>query len=231
MRSGCSSGVRLLLWPNLGSSVSAVDTRVLLVDDHAVVRAGIRLVLDGASGIEVIGEAGTEERALVIARAHQPDVIVLDVLLPGKGGIALITELLEVSAKSRVLMLSSSSEPGTVEKALQAGATGYSVKRSTDTDLIAAVQAVAAGSSYVHPELGAALAAARRAPTGPLSSRELDVLRLIALGHTNQEIAKELYISTRTTEMHRASIMRKLHFHTRAQLVNYALANGLIGPA
>jgi DNA-binding NarL/FixJ family response regulator len=203
----------------------------VLVDDHAVVRAGIRLVLDGAPEIEVVGEAGTEERAVVLARAHQPDVVVLDVLLPGKGGIALIPDVLEVSPTSRVLMLTSNAEPGTVEKALEAGATGYSIKRATDTDLIAAVLAVAAGSSYVHPELGAALASGRKAGTGPLSPRELDVLRLIALGHTNHEIAKQLYISTRTTEMHRASIMRKLHFQTRAQLVNYALANGLIGPA
>jgi two-component system, NarL family, response regulator NreC len=220
-----------LLRPDARSSVSTVDTRVLLVDDHAVVRAGIRLVLDRAPGIDVVGEAGTEERAIVMARAHQPDVIVLDVLLPGKGGIELITELLEVSPQSKVLMLSSSAEPGTVERALEAGATGYSIKRATDTDLIAAVQSVAAGSNYVHPELGAALATGRRTATGPLSPRELDVLRLVALGHTNQEIAKELFISTRTTEMHRASIMRKLHFDTRAQLVNYALANGLIGPA
>ena len=204
---------------------------MLLVDDHAVVRAGIRLVLDGAPGMDVVGEAGTEERAIVMARAHQPDVIVLDVLLPGRGGIALIPELLEVSPQSRVLMLSSSAEPGTVERALEAGATGYSIKRATDTDLIAAVRAVAAGSNYVHPELGAALATGRRAATGPLSPRELDVLRLVALGHTNQEIATELFISTRTTEMHRASVMRKLHLETRAQLVNYALANGLIGPA
>jgi len=208
-----------------------MNTRVLLVDDHAVVRAGIHLVLDRAAGIEVVGEAGTEERTVILARAHQPDVIVLDVLLPGKGGIALIPELLEVAPNSRVLMLSSSTEPGTLERALEAGATGYSIKRATDVDLIAAVQAVAAGSSYVHPELGAALARGRKASTGPLSPRELDVLRLIALGHTNHEIAKELFISTRTTEMHRASIMRKLHFETRAQLVNYALANGLIGPA
>jgi two-component system response regulator NreC len=208
-----------------------VDVRVLLVDDHAVVRAGIRLVLDGAPGIEVVGEAGTEERALVLARSHQPDVILLDVLLPGKGGLALIPVLLELSPTSRVLMLSSSAEPATVERALAAGATGYTIKRATDTDLVAAVRAVGAGSSYVHPELGAVLAAGRRAAIGPLSARELDVLRLIALGHTNQEIASELFISTRTTEMHRASIMRKLGFETRAQLVNYALANGLIGPS
>jgi two-component system, NarL family, response regulator NreC len=219
-----------LLRRDARSSASFVDTRVLLVDDHAVVRAGIRLVLDGAPGIDVVGEAGTDERALVMARAHQPDVIVLDVFLPGKGGIDLIPELLEVSPRSKVLMLSSSAEAGTVEGALEAGATGYSIKRATETDLIAAVQAVAAGSKYVHPELGAALASGRRMAPGPLSRRELDVLRLVALGHTNQEIAKELFISTRTTEMHRASIMRKLHFQTRAQLVNYALANGLIGP-
>ena len=126
-------------------------------------------------------------------------------------------------------MESCSADPGTVEKALDAGATGYSVKRATEAELLTAVQSVAEGHAYVHPEVGAGLATSRRATTGPLSARELDVLRLVALGHTNQEIAKELYISTRTTEMHRASIMRKLRFDTRAQLVNYALANGLIG--
>jgi DNA-binding NarL/FixJ family response regulator len=208
-----------------------MDTRVLLVDDHAVVRAGIRLVLDQADGIEVVGEAGTEERAIVLVRAQKPDVVVLDVLLPGKGGIALVPELIDASPGSRVLMLSSSADPGTVEKALDAGATGYSIKRTTDTELVTAVQAVAAGASYVHPELGASLARAGRASVGPLSPRERDVLRLVALGHTNQEISEQLFISTRTTEMHRASIMRKLHLETRAQLVNYALANGLIGPS
>ena len=206
-----------------------MTVRALLVDDHAVVRAGIRLILDQADGIEVVGEAGTEERAVVLARAHQPDVILLDVLMAGEGGIALIPELLEVSPRSRILMLSSSADPGTVEKAIDAGATGYSVKRATEAELLTAVHSVAEGHAYVHPEVGASLATARRATTGPLSPRELDVLRLVALGHTNQEISKELYISTRTTEMHRASIMRKLHFDTRAQLVNYALANGLIG--
>jgi two-component system, NarL family, response regulator NreC len=208
-----------------------MDARVVLVDDHAVVRAGIRLVLDQAEGIAVVGEAGTEDRALLLARAHKPDVILLDVLLPGKGGLELIPDLLAISPESKVLMLSSSAEPGTVESALAAGATGYSIKRATDVELVTAVHAVAEGTPYVHPEVGASMARAARQRPGPLSPRELDVLRLVALGHTNQEIAKELYISTRTTEMHRASIMRKLHFNTRAQLVNYALANGLIGPS
>jgi two-component system, NarL family, response regulator NreC len=112
-----------------GFDVSCCPTRdsAAGVDDHAVVRAGIRLVLDGAPGISVVAEAGTEVRAVVMARAHQPDVIVLDVLLPGTGGLELIPQLLEISPKSRVLMLSSSAEPGTVERALEAGATGYSI--------------------------------------------------------------------------------------------------------
>jgi len=214
--------------PELALS-SGMETRVVLVDDHTVVRAGIRLVLDRAEGIAVVAETGTEERALVLARAHQPDVFVLDVLIPGRGGIALIPELLELAPASRVLMLSASADIATVQQALDAGATGYSLKRATETELVAAVEAVAAGHAYVHPELGAALARAGRLPAGPLSRRELDVLRLVALGHTNQEIAQQLFISTRTTEMHRASIMRKLRLDTRAQLVNYALANGLIG--
>jgi two-component system response regulator NreC len=156
-------------------------------------------------------------------------VIVLDVLLPGKGGVALISDLEAVSPRSHILMLSADAEPGTVRNALDAGATGYSLKKATDADLVAAVSTVARGESYVHPELGAKLARAGR-PAGPLSPRELDVLRLVALGHTNHEIAEELVISTRTAEMHRASVKRKLRLETRAQLVNYALANGLIGP-
>jgi len=209
-----------------------VTTRVLLVDDHAVVRAGLRLVLDRAEDIEVVGEAGTEERAIALARAHKPDVVVLDVVLPGKGGIALIAELERVSPSSHILMLSSQTDPQVVKQALEAGATGYSLKRAPEGDLLAAVRAVGTGTSYVHPELGAGLATLSSfAATGPLSPRELDVLRLVALGHTNHEIADKLFISTRTIEMHRASIMRKLHFDTRAQLVNYALAHGLIGTA
>jgi two-component system, NarL family, response regulator NreC len=216
----------------VGLPCTPVPTRVLLVDDHAVVRAGIRLVLEQADGIDVVGEAGTEERAVALARAHKPDVIVLDVLLPGEGGLALIPQLEAVSPTSQILMLSAAGEPGTVRQALDAGATGYSLKKSSDADLLAAVRTVAEGTSYVHPEIGAQLAGlGRRSDLGPLSPRERDVLRLVALGHTNQEISEQLFISTRTAEMHRASIMRKLHFETRAQLVNYALANGLIGPS
>jgi DNA-binding NarL/FixJ family response regulator len=205
-------------------------TRLLLVDDHAVVRAGLRLIFDAVDDIVVVGEAGDEDQAIALARVHQPTVIVLDVLLPGKGGIAVIPEALRVSPASRILMLSSSAAPVSIREALDAGAVGYSIKRATDADVLSAVRTVAAGASYVHPELGANLAEADQPfRHGPLSRRELDVLRLVALGHTNGEISRQLSISTRTTEMHRASIMRKLQFQTRAQLVNYALANGLIG--
>lgn len=207
-----------------------MTTRVLLVDDHAVVRAGVRLVLERAEDMEVVGEASSEGRAVSLARAQRPAVILLDVLLPGKGGIAVIPDLLEVSPASHILMLSSSADAGTIRQALDAGATGYSVKRATDAEVLTAIRTVAQGTSYVHPELGARLAQADRPfRHGPLSPRELEVLRLVALGHTNQEISAQLFISTRTTEMHRASIKRKLQLDTRAQLVNYALANGLIG--
>ena len=198
----------------------------MLVDDHAVVRAGFRLVLHGAPGITVVGEAGTEERAIVMARAHQPDVIVLDVFLPERSGIELIAELLEVSPQSKVLMLSSSAEPGTVERALEAGATGYSIKRATDTDLIAAVQAVASGSNYVHPELGAALATSRKAATGPLSPRELDVLRLVAEGLSNTEIATRLVLTENTVKSHVAHLLGKLGLRDRVQAVVLAYQTG-----
>lgn len=187
-------------------------------------------MLDQAQDIEVVGEAGSEERAVALARAHKPSVVLLDVLLPGKGGIAVIPDLVCASPTTHILMLSSSADAGTVRRALEAGATGYCMKRATDADVLAAIRTVADGTSYVHPELGAVLAQADRPfRHGPLSPRELDVLRLVALGHTNQEISAQLSISTRTTEMHRASSMRKLRLQTRAQLVNYALANGLIG--
>jgi two-component system response regulator NreC len=207
-----------------------MNTRVLLVDDHAVLRAGLRLVLDRAEDMSVVGEAGSEDRAVELARVHRPEVILLDVLLPGKGGIAVIPDLLEASLGSYILMLSSNADAGTVRRALAAGAKGYSIKRASDVDVLTAIRTVAEGTNYVHPELGAGLAQADRPfRHGPLSPRELDVLRLVALGHTNKEIAATLFISTRTTEMHRASIMGKLELDTRAQLVNYALANGLIG--
>ncbi len=208
--------------------------RVLVVDDHAVVRSGLRHILDSAEGIEVVGEAGDSQNAIFETRAQKPDVILMDIVMPGKSGIETIPDLLEDAPDAKVLILSMEDDPHYVREAFAAGASGYILKEAADTDLVAAVREIAAGGSYVHPTLGARMVSAeaeerKRADADPLSDRERDVLRMLALGHTNQEIAGALYISVRTAETHRAHIMQKLRFQTRAQLVRYALTQGLMG--
>jgi len=207
--------------------------RVLIVDDHAVVRSGIRRVLDAEPDIETVAEAADAERAVFEAIEHKPDVVLLDVTMPGKSGIEGMPVLLQAAPQAKVLMLSMQDDPHYVREAFEAGASGYVLKEAADTELVDAVRAVAGGERYVHPTLGARLVQAeseerRRAEEDPLSDREREVLRLLALGHTNQEIAKMLYISVRTAETHRAHIMQKLGLSSRAQLVSYALAAGLL---
>lgn len=206
--------------------------RVLIVDDHAVVRTGLRLLLDRESDIEVVGEAGDGDDGVRAARLEKPDVVLLDVVMPGRNGIDACADVAAAS-KGKVLMLSMQDDPSYVREAFAAGASGYMLKEAADTELVQAVREVAGGGRYVHPTLGARLAqaeveAAHRAATDPLSEREREVLRLLALGHTNQEIAKQLFISVRTAETHRAHIMQKLGLGTRAELVRYALVNGLL---
>jgi DNA-binding NarL/FixJ family response regulator len=207
--------------------------RVLIVDDHAVVRTGLRLLLDAEEDIEVVGEAGNARDAVFEARSVKPDVVLMDVVLGGKSGIEVTPELLHEQPEARVLVLSMQDDPRYVRQAFGAGASGYVLKEAADTELVAAVREVASGGRYVNPALGARLVAAEaeeraRSEADPLSDREREVLRLLALGHTNQEIAKMLYISVRTAETHRAHIMQKLHLSSRADLVRYALANGLL---
>jgi two-component system, NarL family, response regulator NreC len=205
---------------------------VLIVDDHEIVRAGIRHRLETEPDIALVGEAGTAEQAVVRARALQPNLVLLDLLMPRKSGYEAIPEILSVSPQSRVLVLSSQAAPSSVRQAISAGASGYLPKRASDGELVDAIRRVAAGERYVEPDLGAQLVVADGVPAlEPLSDRERDVLHLLALGHTNQEIGKKLYISVRTVDTHRAHIMRKLRLETRAELVLFALANGLIGPA
>ena len=207
--------------------------RVLIVDDHAVVRSGLRRVLDAEPDIEAVAEAADADRALFEAIEHKPDVVLLDVSMPGKSGIEGIPALLQAVSEAKVLMLSMQDDPHYLREAFAAGASGYVLKEAADTEVVDAVRAVAAGQRYVHPALGAKLVQVeaeerRRAEEDPLSDREREVLRLLALGHTNQEIAKMLYISVRTAETHRAHIMRKLRLSSRAELVRYALAEGLL---
>jgi two-component system response regulator NreC len=210
-----------------------VSTKVLIVDDHAVVRAGLKLLVDSEDDLEAVGEAGSAKDAIFESRSLEPDVVLLDVVMPEQSGIEVIPQLLHERPDLKVLVLSMQDEPRYVREAFDAGASGYMLKEAADSELVAAIREVAKGGRYVHPELGARLVAAeseerKRAEEDPLSDREREVLRLLALGHTNQEIAKQLYISVRTAETHRAHIMQKLRLSSRAELVRYALEQGLL---
>jgi two-component system, NarL family, response regulator NreC len=207
--------------------------KVVVVDDHAVVRSGLRLLLDANQDIEVVGEAGNAKDAIFRARALKPDVMLLDVVMPGASGIDVLPELLKESPETKVLVLSMQDDPSYVREAFGAGASGYVLKEAADEEVVSAVREIANGGRYVHPSLGARMVAAEAeeraaAEADPLSEREREVLRLLALGHTNQEIAQKLYISVRTAESHRAHIMQKLRLSTRAELVRYALSSGLL---
>lgn len=207
--------------------------RVLIVDDHGVVRAGLRRVLEAEPGIEVVGEAEDARTAVFQARATKPDVVLMDVTMPGKSGIEATPDVLHDVPSARVLILSMQDDPSYVRAAFAAGAAGYVLKEAAETELVTAVRAVAAGEEYVQPGLGARLVAAeaeerRRTEADPLTERERGVLRLLALGFTNQEVAAKLYVSVRTVETHRAHVLRKLGLKTRAELVRYALERGLL---
>jgi two-component system response regulator NreC len=207
--------------------------RILIVDDHAVVRTGLRLLLDAEEDIEVVGEAGTARDAIFETRSSKPDVVLMDVVMPGGSGIEATPQLLHEAPEAKVLILSMQDDPSYVREAFAAGASGYVLKEAADAEVVSAVREIAGGGSYVHPALGARMVAAEAqeraaAEADPLSEREREVLRLLALGHTNQEIAEQLYISVRTAESHRAHIMQKLRLATRAELVRYALSHGLL---
>jgi two-component system, NarL family, response regulator NreC len=209
------------------------ETEILIVDDHAVVRSGLRLLLDAQDDMKVVGEAGDLRNAVFEARALEPDVILMDVVMPGASGIEATAAVLKEAPDAKVLVLSMQDDPRYLREAFSAGASGYVLKEAADAELVDAVREVARGGRYVHPELGARLVAAEaderaKVDADPLSEREREVLRLLALGHTNQEIAKMLYLSVRTVETHRAHIMQKLRLETRAELVRHAIDQGLL---
>jgi two-component system response regulator NreC len=207
--------------------------RVLIVDDHAVVRSGLHLLLDADKEIEVVGEAGSVKDAIFEAREKKPDVVLMDVVMPGQTGIEGVPLVLKEAPEAKVLVLSMQDDPRYVHEAFGAGASGYVLKEAADAEVVGAIHEVAAGGRYVHPTLGARLVAAdaearAREDADPLSDREREVMRLLALGHTNQEIAQMLYISVRTAETHRAHIMQKLRLSSRAELVRHAIEQGLL---
>lgn len=209
-------------------------TRVALCDDHTLVRTGLRRILEAEADLEVVGEAGTAAEALRLVRTAQPEVLVLDVGLPDGNGLDVCAAVLRTAAGTRVLMLTVHDDAAYLRQAFAAGASGYLAKHAADSELVGAVRAVAAGEKYVQPALGAALLAPGvsqaplSGPGGVLSEREVDVLRLIALGLTNGEIADTLYVSVRTVETHRAHVQQKLDVRGRADLVAFAREHGLL---
>jgi two-component system response regulator NreC len=210
-----------------------MSIRVLIVDDHAVFRAGLKLLIDAEDDLEAVGEAGSARDAVFQARALKPDVVLMDVVMPDQSGLDVVPTILHERPETKVLVLSMQDDPQYVRQAFAAGAKGYVLKEAADTEVVSAIREVANGGSYVHPTLGARLVAAesaeaRRAEEDPLSDREREVLRLLALGHTNQEISTQLFISVRTAETHRAHIMQKLRLSSRAELVRYALDQGVL---
>jgi two-component system response regulator NreC len=212
----------------------ATDARritLVLADDHAVVRAGLRMLLEAVPAHKVLAEAATAEDALRYTRAHRPSVLVLDLNMPGRPSLEVIPEIVEAAPDTAIVVLTMQEDPAFARQALQAGALGYVLKEAADEELLQAVRLAADGQTYLNPRLGARLAAEPPAPTGPpddLTEREVEVLRLIALGHTNSEIAGHLYLSVRTIESHRAHIQQKIRRTSRADLVQYALEHGFV---
>lgn len=208
---------------------------IVLADDHVVVRAGLRLLLDAEAGFEVVAEAGDVDATLRAVLGYKPSVLVLDVNMPGSEPSSLerIPDVLERSPGTGIVVLTMQEDPEFARLALRTGALAYVLKESADGELVEAVHRAAAGERYVTPRLGALLAAAPRTDERPgdLTARELEVLRLIALGHTNAEIGAQIFVSVRTVESHRARIQQKLGRSTRAELVRFALDHGVLDDA
>jgi two-component system response regulator NreC len=203
--------------------------RIVLADDHSVVRSGLRLVLDSEPGFEVVAEASDVDSARRYVRGHHPAVLVLDLNMPGGSSLEAIPLIRAECPETQIVVLTMQQDPAFARQALGNGALGYVLKEAADDELVEAVRRAAAGESFLNPGLGARLASEPPpGPTDDLSQREADVLRLIALGHTNAEIAAQLYLSVRTVETHRSHIQQKLRLSTRAELVAYALERGLM---
>lgn len=212
----------------------AKKIRILIADDHGVLRAGLRALLNAEPDLEVVGEAGTGEEALVLAGLLKPGVVLMDISLPGLGGLEATRRILEDLPESRVLILTVHEDNGLLREAIRSGAAGYILKRAVETELITAIQAVARGEVYIHPAMTRALFddKDKKSVGAPdpeaLTPREADVLRLVAQGYTNRQVAEELNISVRTVETHRSNLMAKLNLESRVDLVRYAIEHGIV---
>jgi two-component system response regulator NreC len=204
---------------------------IVLADDHRVVRAGLRMLLDSEPDFEVVAEAGDVAESLRKVSAFHPDILILDLNMPGESSLQAIPRIRTNEPATQIVVLTMQNDPAFARDALRAGAIGYVLKEAADGELVQAVRQAADGVTYLNPVLGARLAAEpadRPAAPDMLSAREVEVLRLIAQGHTNSEIAGQLYLSVRTIESHRAHIQRKTGRMTRADLVAYAQEHELL---
>jgi two-component system response regulator NreC len=213
------------------SESTEAETTVVIADDHAVVRKGLRLLIDAEPGLRVVAEAGTAHDALRMARAHRAGVLILDLNMPGGSSLEAIPQIRVEAPMTAIVVLTMQNDPAFARQALQSGAAGFVLKEAADDELLEAIRLASSGGTYLNPTLGARLAAQPAEPPGPpddLSERELSVLKLIALGYTNSEIATRLHLSVRTVESHRAHIQQKTRRSSRAELVQYALQHGLV---
>src|SRR4051794_18534194 len=226
---GRNRGVARSPLRQITDTIAAMPVTIVLADDHAVVRSGLKLLLDAEEDMEVVAVAGTAEDALRYTRGHKPSVLVLDLNMPGTPtSLEAIPVVSDGSPDTRVVVLTMQEDPQFARKALSAGALGYVLKEAADEELVQAIRLASQGQTYLNPRLGAALAMAPQDAPDNLTDRELDVLKLIALGHTNVEVADQLFLSVRTVETHRGHIQQKLNVSTRAELVRYAIDRGLV---
>jgi two-component system, NarL family, response regulator NreC len=202
---------------------------VVVADDHRVVRTGLRLLLETAAGFEVVAEADDVSGARRYIRAHRPKVLVLDLNMPGEASLPAIPKLREEAPDTQIVVLTMQDDPAFAREALRAGALGFVLKRSAETELIEAVRLAAEGEAYLNPQLGVRMVV--EPPPGPpdgISEQEAEILRLVALGHTNAEIGERMFLSGRTIETHRTELQRRLGLNSRADLVSYVLDHELL---
>lgn len=201
--------------------------RILIADDHRVVRTGLRMLLESHPDFEVVGEASSGPETVQKAQELRPELVILDLSMPDGNGLLYLRQLSEMT---RVLVLTMHDDPAYVRQVIQAGGSGYVLKEAADVELFSAIRAVLSGQTYIYPTLAAKLVeekAGGERKSVPLSPRELEVLRLVALGHTNQEIALQLNVSVRTVETYKTRICEKLGVYTRSEMVRYALEHRL----
>jgi two-component system response regulator NreC len=204
------------------------EITVVLADDHNVIRTGLRAMLEGEEDLRVIGEAGDAPTAQKLVRDRRPDVLVLDLQMPGAEPASDVPALREEAPETAIVVLTMQSDPRRARDLLRAGASGYVLKQAAERQLTAAIRAAAAGGSYIDPELGGQVAQLGVDPLEALGDRDRELLRLLALGHTNREIGEKLYLSVRAVEVNRAKLLEKLGLETRPELVRFAIANGVI---